>query len=138
MSDNTDCIARNGIVDHIDDQMVYVRIQSVSACATCHAKVACTSLDVAEKLVEIDRQDAPAVVMGQQVSVRMNSGAGNQAVVYGYLLPFLILIATLAILSRFVSEALAGLIAIFALVPYFFGLYLLKDRLKRKFRFTIE
>ena len=138
MSDTESCIAKNGVIDHVDDQKVYVRILSVSACASCHAKGVCTSLETSEKLIEIDKKDAPSVTLGQNVKVSMSSVNGNLAVVFGYVIPFLILLIALIILANFISEGYAGLIAILSLIPYYFGLYLFRDRLKERFRFSIE
>jgi len=138
MSETVDCIAKSGVVDHLDDRNIYIRIISVSACATCHAKGICTSVETTEKLITVQREEAPEVSPGQTVVVRMNSGNGNLAVIFGYLLPFIILILTLIILSGFMPEGWAGLIAIIALLPYYSRLYLFRDSLKKRFRFTIE
>ncbi|KAF0199109.1 MAG: positive regulator of sigma(E) RseC/MucC [Bacteroidetes bacterium] len=138
MSETVDCIAKSGVVDHLDDRNIYIRILSVSACSACHAKGACTSVESTEKLITVDREHAPEVSPGQTVNVRMDAGNGNLAVVFGYLLPFLILIVTLVILSVFLPEGWAGLFAIIILIPYYSGLYLFRDSLKKRFRFTIE
>jgi sigma-E factor negative regulatory protein RseC len=138
MSETVDCIAKSGVVDHLDDRNIYIRILSVSACAACHAKGVCTSVESTEKLITVEREQAPEVSPGQTVNVRMNAGNGNLAVVFGYLIPFIILIVALVILSVFFTEGWAGLIAIITLIPYYSGLYLFRDSLKRRFRFTIE
>ncbi|MFH1119475.1 MAG: SoxR reducing system RseC family protein [Bacteroidota bacterium] len=138
MAESFDCIVKSGIVDHIDDRKVYVRILSVSACATCHTKGICTSSEMSEKLIEVDRTDAPEVSSGQTVQVSLSAANGNLAVVFGYVIPFLILIIALIIFANFLSEGLAGLIAIATLVPYYSGLYLFRARLQRRFRFIIE
>ena len=86
----------------------------------------------------VERDDSQFVVQGQQVTVRMDAVAGNRAVFLGYFLPFLILIAALVIFSFFMTEAWAGLMAMVCLIPYYTGLYLLRDWLKSRFRFNIE
>jgi len=138
MTSTKDCIAKSGIIDHLDNNRIYVRILSVSACASCHVKGACSASDMEEKIIEVDREGAPEVKPGQLVNVSMDASNGNLAVVFGYLIPFIILVLALVILVNFTSEGIAGLISIGLLAPYYGGLYLLKDRFQRKFRFTIE
>ncbi|NTW23253.1 MAG: SoxR reducing system RseC family protein [Lentimicrobium sp.] len=138
MTPAKDCIAKSGIIDHLDNQKIYVKILSISACASCQVQGVCSSSDMSEKIIEVDRNGAPDVKPGQLVNVSMDASNGNLAVVFGYLIPFVILILALVILVNFTSEGIAGLISIGLLAPYYAGLYLLKDRFQRKFRFTIE
>lgn len=138
MTPANDCIAKSGIVDHLDNHTIYVKILSISACASCQVKGVCSSSDMSEKIIEVDREGAPVVKPGQLVNVSMDASNGNLAVVFGYLIPFVVLILALVILVNFTSEGIAGLISIGLLAPYYAGLYLLKNRLQRKFRFTIE
>jgi len=138
MANSFDCIAKNGIVDHADDQKFFIRILSVSACASCNAKGMCTSSESSEKLIEVDREGAPDLLPGQQVQVSMSTANGNLAVVFGYFLPFVILILSLVILVNFLPEGPAGLIAIASLVPYYTGLYFFRNKIKQKIKFKIE
>jgi sigma-E factor negative regulatory protein RseC len=137
MSANHDCVAKAGIVQSIEGQKVIVRIVSLSACASCHANGACTASDTREKLIEVDLADAGDVKPGQTVSVNVESSAGNLALFYGYVMPFLLVFLSLIVAIYFVSELMAGLISLGILVPYYAGLYLLKDRIGKRFRFTI-
>lgn len=38
-------IEHEGIIDHIDGDTAHVKIDSVSACASCHAKGVCSAAD---------------------------------------------------------------------------------------------
>lgn len=98
----------------------------------------CNTSESAEKLIGIDREDAPEVIPGQKVRISLNAKNGNLAVVYGYVVPFLILIVALLFLVNFTSEGIAGLLSIALLAPYYTGLYLLRKHFERSFRFTIE
>ncbi|MHC1775149.1 MAG: SoxR reducing system RseC family protein [Lentimicrobium sp.] len=138
MSVTGDCIAKTGVVDHLDDKNIYIRIVSVSACASCESKGSCSTAESTEKLIEVDRNHSPDIKPGQQVKVSMNSRNGTLAVILGYGMPFIILIIALVVLTNFMSEGIAGLISISLLLPYFAGLYFFRNRLKRQFRFTIE
>ena len=56
-----------------------------------------------------------------------------------YLIPIILLLAVLFLcLGLGVSEGLSALISIVALIPYYIMLYLRRDRLKKKFEYTIE
>lgn len=138
MSVTGDCIVKTGVVDHLDDKSIYIRIVSVSACASCESKGSCTTSESTEKLIEVDRRTAPDAMPGQQVNVSMNSRNGTLAVILAYGMPFIILIISLVILTNYLSEGVAGLISISLLLPYFAGLYFFRDTLKQQFRFSIK
>lgn len=138
MSETTECVAKGGVVDRIENQKVYVKIVSQSACASCHANVACSASDISEKMIEVDLADAGDVKPGEFVTVKVQSSAGNLALFYGYVFPFLLVLISLIVAVNFTSEGYAGLISLAALLPYYLGLYLLRGKIARRFRFTIE
>jgi len=138
MSANSDCIVKSGVVERIDNQVIYVKVLTTGACVSCHAKGACTSLDTSERLIEIDQTTAPDVKSGQIIQVSMKNSNGNLAVVYGYVIPFLIVIISLLFLISMTTEGIAGLLSIALLMPYYLILYLMKNRLRKRFMFTIE
>lgn len=95
-------------------------------------------MDSREQLIEVDKADSPDVKPGDMVQISMKALNGNLAVVYGYVIPFLVLIFTMIILVNFVPEGLAGLLSIAMLAPYYTVLYLRRNQLKQRFRFRIE
>ena len=62
-----------------------------------------------------------------------------KALFWGYLAPLILVVAVLSglILAGF-SEAVAGVAALFSLLPYYLVLFLLRDRFKRTFVFKID
>ena len=138
MSSDIDCIAKSGVVHQIEGQKVTVKINSVSACAACHAKGMCTSSDTSEKFIEVALSDAGNVKPGEMVSVNVASSAGNVALFYGYVLPFLLVFVSLIITVNFLPEVYAGLISLGILVPYYAVLYVLRNKMGKRFRFTIS
>ena len=138
MSTVGDCIAKTGVVERIDNGKIYISIAAVSACVSCQANGICNSGDTSAKMIEIPRVEAPDVKPGQFVNVSMKASNGNLAVFYGYVLPLLILIASLVILINFTSEGIAGLLSLAMLIPYYAGLYAFRKHLDRRFRFSIE
>jgi len=131
-------IEHKGIVQKISEDKITVGIISESACASCHAKGACTVADMKEKEVEITRFSGSFHV-GQQVTIVGRSLQGFKALFYGYVLPFLIVIVTL-IASVLITnnEGLSGILALGVLVPYYFILFLCRDRMKKIFEFEIK
>lgn len=130
-------ITHEGIIDHIEKDMVSVRILSKSACAACHSKGMCSISEMTEKLIEIHNSGSHFTA-GQEVNVILDQTMGNKAVVLGYLLPFVIMIITLVVASSFMSELWAGLSAIAILLPYYLLLYSFKNKLSKTFSFRIE
>ena len=69
----------------------------------------------------------------------MGIGQGNKAAVLAYLLPVILLLAVLFVcLGLGLSEGLSALISFIALIPYYIVLYLQRDKLKKRFEYTIE
>lgn len=130
-------IENEGIVDQISDKAIRVKIMSMSACASCHAKGACTVADMEEKEVEVPL--AGNYKVGQRVMVTGSTAQGLQAAWWAYILPILLLLLTLFVsFSLTGNEALAGLLALVVLVPYF-GLIKLSEKfMKKTFQFTIN
>jgi sigma-E factor negative regulatory protein RseC len=128
-----------GIVEQLTDNTVFVKVLSMSACSTCHAKAMCNIAEVEEKIVEVKRDKERNFVQGQEVVVSMRKTLGGIAVFLGYVLPFLVMMGVL-LLVLFVTgnEGMAGLVAMAVLVPYYWMLYIYRDKLKRTFSFKIQ
>ena len=128
----------SGIVKQVTPSSLVVSIIKQSACSGCNAKGACTVADVQEKDIEITnfRQN---YTPGAMVTVIFRESSGMKALFLGYVLPFLILLITLIIAIEVTgNEIYGGLIALSILVPYYFALYLSKDKLKKVFTFELE
>jgi sigma-E factor negative regulatory protein RseC len=127
-----------GRVQEIYSDKIVVSILSQSACAGCHAKGACGLSDVEEKLVDVYKPNHNLKV-GESVKVILRQSMGFQALFLGYVMPFLaMLIVLIALTSMNISEIRAGLASLAILVPYYFILYLFKDRISNHFTFEIE
>ena len=131
-------IEHRGIIQTISDDKITVGIISESACASCHAKGACTVADIKDKEVEISNFSSSFHV-GQQVIITGHSSQGFKALFLGYLLPFILVISTLVISNLITNnEGLSGILALGILVPYYFVLFLFRDRMKKSFEFNIK
>ena len=131
-------IEHNGFIQSIENNIIKVNIVSESACASCHAKGFCTSMDSKEKIIDISNyQDTYKT--GENVKIIMEQSLGLKAVFFSYFLPFIILLISLIILMEISkNELFSGLLSIAILIPYFIVLYMLRDKFQKIFKFRIE
>jgi sigma-E factor negative regulatory protein RseC len=133
-----DLITHNGVITGHKTGTIYVSIIAESACSACHAKGVCGMSEVQEKVVEINDTGHTELAIGTPVTVAMKRTSGLKAVFYGYVLPFVLLLTTLFVaMGYFEDEGKAGLLALAILLPYYLGLYMLRDKMKSGFEFLI-
>lgn len=129
-----------GTVTKIDKDFITVEIVNASACSNCHSKKYCSLSDQKNKLITIKNHDHNSSYQtGDSVSVIMDLTAGFKAIIISYLIPFFILIVTL--LASFIltkNEVVSGIVSISLLIPYYFGIYLFRNRITKNFEFSIE
>ncbi|MCF8228663.1 MAG: SoxR reducing system RseC family protein [Bacteroidales bacterium] len=134
-----DIIKHPGKILCVSENKVEVQIMAQSACASCHAKGHCSVADVEEKIVEVDREPGREFKTGDTVDLIMRRGLAPKAVFLGYLLPFLIVLITLFLLVYSTGkEGLSALISLGLLVPYYFIMYFMRDKLQKTFVFQIQ
>lgn len=132
-------LEHKGIVLNINGERIDVSILSESACATCKVRSACGMSETEEKVVTIFTSDAPAYREGEQVMVSVTRNMGLRAVFLAYVVPFLVLLASLLILLEAgLSEAAAGLISLGILALYYIVLWLMRRRIEREINFNIR
>jgi len=134
-----DLIKHQGIISEINTETIKVSIVAQSACASCHAKGFCSAADMQEKIIDVRNTGKINQKVGDFVTIVMQQKLGIRAVLYGYFLPFVLLMITLvAALSYFDNEGIAGLASLAVLIPYYLALFMLRDKLKKQFEFYIE
>lgn len=130
-------IEHKGIVQKNNNESVNVLIISESACSGCHAESMCSMANSKEKNVEV--KGCFNVKEGDQVTVTLEQSAGYRALLLGYLIPLLLLLAILIImLATGAGELSSGILAIASLLPYYLILYLLREKINEKFIFSIK
>ncbi|MDD3375711.1 MAG: SoxR reducing system RseC family protein [Candidatus Omnitrophica bacterium] len=130
-------ILHNGKVVEAHDDTVKVMIQSASACSSCHSKDACPVSETEQKVIEI-KNTTESFSPGDDVIVYFEQAIGFHALFLGYLFPFIILFSVLLIsFSLTGKELVSGILALFVLLPYYLGLYLFRDKIKKSFLFKI-
>ena len=127
-----------GVIDRIEGDRARVRIMSESACASCHAKGACSAADQEEKYIDVPLEENNYQT-GDAVRVEVSRNLGMKAVALGYVYPFLLLMAVLVgMLALGVPELKSGLFALLSLVPYYLLLYLFRNRIDSNFTFSLK
>ncbi len=131
------CIEQRGTIEEIKDGLIRVNLLSVSACATCHAKGACSMMDVQNKSIDV-YDSGNGYKIGEVVNVIMRQSLGYKAMILAYGIPFLLVLGSLIILtSLHTSELIAGVVSLSVLIPYYLIIYFLKNSLQKTFTFTI-
>ena len=131
-------VEHKGTVESVENGIVKVNILSQSACASCHAKGACSVADMEDKIIDVQTPNKD-YNLGERVNVVMDQTLGFKALLYGYVVPFVIVMIVLfSAVGIGFSEGKAGLLSLAVLPPYYLGLYLLKDKMKQTFSFRIQ
>jgi len=131
-------IEHEGIIDRIEGELAHVKIQSESACASCHAKGVCSAADQEEKHLDVPLRGIE-FKPGEVVQVQVSRHMGFRAVALGYVYPFLLLMAVLISFTvAGTGELRAGTYALLSVVPYYLVLYLLRKRIGSAFTFSMK
>ena len=135
-------IEHEGKVISIDKDYIGVEILNKSACAACHAKAVCGASDESVKVVEV-AQDITTLAadyqIGETVNVIMSSAMGTQAVWIAYVVPLLVLMASLLVFSLCGAGELAmGLGSLGIVALYYLGVFLFRNKISKIFIFSIE
>ena len=139
MSSNSSEISHRGRIVSITPEITTVEIVSESACAACHAKGLCSLGDSTVKQVELPTRGWDNYDVGQEVNVVLRASMGHKAVWLAYVIPLIILVATLlGTLAAGGSELLAGGVAIGAIALYYLVIWLLRGRLRNEYIFNIK
>lgn len=135
--DRTKSIKHTGRVEKVDPGSVTVKIISGAACSGCHAEGYCSLSGNVEKNVKV--KGSYNFSPGDKVTVEMKQSMGYNAVLIGYIIPFILLITSLIVfISVSIPEATAGLLSIGVLVPYYLAIYLFRKKIDENFIFTIK
>ncbi len=134
---HTDIIQHEGIVESIGADSVSVRILQASACSSCSARGLCRSSESKEKLIGV-RGHYPTLKVGDSVVLQGYVRQGLRASMLAYVVPLVLMTIALFVGTHLGGEAAGALAALLVLTLYYVVLYLLRDRLGRKFEFKLE
>lgn len=135
----TDVIRHQGVIDSIEGAHLKVKILQTSACASCKALDMCKSSESKEHLIDVYDYSSSSYSVGDEVTIEGATSYGVQAVLIAYVYPFIFLfIATFATYYALDgNELVAASAGLGILVPYYLIIYMMRDKLTKKFSFTI-
>ncbi len=139
MGRGQDSIGHIGKVVQITPEVISVEIVSESACASCHASALCSLSSGKVKVVELPTPAFEIYSVGEEVEVLLKASMGHKAVWLAYVVPLVILIATLLLaLHLGAGELGAGLACIAAVAVYYMVIYAFRKHLKGEYVFVIR
>ncbi|NOR75572.1 MAG: Fis family transcriptional regulator [Draconibacterium sp.] len=122
----------------VTETSLIVNIVNQSACSSCHANGACSVSDIQDKEIEIT-QFRNNYKLGQEVTILFKESKGFVALLYGYILPFILVLLTLVFTIEISgNELIGGLLSLAILIPYYITLYIFRHLLKKVFNFEVE
>lgn len=134
-----DHVSHPGVVVGINDKDIEIEILSSSMCGSCGIKSACGMSEMQEKRVVVPKPEDKEFIVGQPVSIIMNTRQGNKAALFAYFIPAFLLVAIIVILSNLnVKEWLAATIGIGVIAVYYIVLSFFKNRLRNEFTYEIR
>ena len=136
---NAKFVTHPGFIKSISAGKAEVAIIAKSACASCEIKGACSVSDTTEKFIDVKLPDkSENYRIGQAVTVKMKQSSGTWAILFGYVFPFVLILAALIIFTSLnLDQGLAGVLSLSMLLPYYFVLYLLRNLFKKRFDHSI-
>jgi positive regulator of sigma E activity len=134
----SECIEHRGTVEEILNHCIRVKIQRDDACGHCGAQNMCNLGNDSGMIIETPKSD-PDLKTGDVVGITMARSTGNKAILFGYFLPFILLISVLITLNAMgFRDWVSGLISIFTLVPYYLLLYAFRKKLSKTITFSVH
>ena len=129
-------IRHEGIVLSINGEKAHVQIVQTSACSACKARSMCMSAESQSK--EMDAIMLEPMKIGDKVEVEVRERLAWKAVLLAYILPFIVMLAIIAILDFATdwSEAVVGTLSLCGIALYYIGLSVFRNRLQKQFSFT--
>ena len=132
-------ISHTGVIERIEGGSMKVRIVQTSACAACKVASHCNAAESKVKIVDVFGCDTTNYSTGQEVTVWASKDVANKALVLGFGLPFLLMIAVLVIVLHVTdNEGVAALSALGSLLLYYGLLWLRRESIQRGISFRIE
>jgi len=127
------------VITGIQEKFYEAEMTVIASCAACQMKRVCSVSETDNRNIIVQKKDDIDVKIGDRVTVFISQSKGLKAVFWGYVMPFLCMFLVLIIVGSITkNDAIAGISAILTLVPYYFVLYLVKDKINEKYKFHIK
>ena len=134
---NHNSINHDGQVVEISDNKVVAEIIVSEACGTCQAKGLCHTNGKRVR-VEAEAEPGQEFQVGQKVKVAFTPTLAMSSVLLAYVLPLVLMFAVMFTLIAITGSQDIGCVSGLAVLPvYYTILYMLRHKLRRKFKFSI-
>ena len=138
MQKRNEVVSHEGIVQSVDGDKVTVKMTVASACAGCHARHLCSSLDSRDKLVEAENRYHLQLEVGEKVMVTLQEKLAMKAVILCFLNPFLVMLVLFLLLNTLLqNELIATLGSLGSVAVYFFFVWLFRSKIARDYSFVV-
>lgn len=138
MQKRNEVVSHEGIVQSIDGDKVTVMMTVASACAGCHARHLCSSLDSRDKLVEAENLYHLPLEVGEKVTVTLQEKLAMKAVILCFLIPFLLMFALFILLNYLTkNELVASLVSLGSIAAYYYIVWLFRSKIARDYSFVV-
>jgi len=138
MDNKRSCIEQEGVVKAISNGKILVNLSNHASCASCHARAICSVSESDGKPLEFDAGEEYWKV-GDHIRVSMQESLGFKALLLGYFVPFLVLMATLLISWTITdNELIAAITGLGSLIPYYLIIWSMKQPLQRMFSISFN
>jgi len=130
-------ITHEGIVVSSGPDSVHVMISQDVSCSGCQASGICNMNERSNKIMKI--YGNYKLEPGSKVLVSVSQSQGYLAVFLGYVMPLIILVASLSLTASLpAGELAAGLISVGVTAFYYMILFLFRKHISKKFSFNIK
>ncbi len=132
-------IEHDGTVVSVERDRVRVDVEVGEACGACASRKQCALGQTSQhRSIDIATPDAASYSVGERVTVAARSGAGIMAIIFGYVVPLIVLMTVLvACIGTGSAEGTAAAVSIAAVAVYYVVLYAFRNKISRKISFTI-
>ena len=116
-----------------------VKMTVSSACAGCHARHLCSSLDTRDKQVEAENVYHLPLEVGEKVTVELQEKLAMKAVILCFLIPLIVMLVVFIVFNNLInSELWASLGSLGSIALYYFVVWLFRGKIARDYSFIIK
>lgn len=131
-------ISHEGTVVSIGDGHMQVSITRQSACEACKVATHCIAAEGKPMTVDIANADVANYTVGERVRIVETKQVAVRALVMAFVIPLVIMVATLAIVTALTgNEGLGALASLAVLVVCFLCMRMISGRIEHQLQFRV-
>ncbi|MBX2945826.1 MAG: SoxR reducing system RseC family protein [Cyclobacteriaceae bacterium] len=129
-------IEQPGFISSLQHGVMKISLVGSGGCSSCH-KSLCMLRDTSQREVVVPFTQQ-ALQVGDEVLIRMRPSTGYAAVLWLYVIPFVLMVLVMIMMLMFDrGEGIAGLSALLSLVPYYGFLLLGRKYFQKQCQFEV-